>query len=162
MKLPKVAVKILFALVQRKLTTAPNKIIGGVSDPYMFRWYLLPRNPLLNVYLHKFWRSDDDRALHDHPWANASVLINGFYLEHTIAAGGIHSHTLAKAGQVTVRPSGKLAHRIELIYNKPCVTIFITGPRYREWGFHCKDGWIHWKRFTDPRDPGQIGNGCDQ
>jgi hypothetical protein len=38
----------------------------------------------------------------------------------------------------------------------------VTGPRYREWGFHCpQDGWIHWERFTKMHDPGAIGAGCD-
>ena len=46
---------------------------------------------MFNLYLHEFSRSDDDRALHDHPWLfNLSVLLSGTYVEHTIDAGGIH------------------------------------------------------------------------
>src|SRR5680860_1211114 len=36
-----------------------------------------------NVYLHRMAGSDDDRALHDHPWANASLILEGEYIEHT-------------------------------------------------------------------------------
>jgi hypothetical protein len=44
----------------------------------------------------------------------------------------------------------------------PCWTIFITGPRVRQWGFYCMErGWIHWKRFTAADDPGAVGAGCD-
>lgn len=38
----------------------------------------------------------------------------------------------------------------------------IIGPRIREWGFYCMErGWVHWKRFTTPGDPGTTGAGCD-
>ena len=59
-------------------------------------------------------------------------------------------------------------HRIELLEpigrkNNPirCWTVFITGPRVREWGFHCPQGWVHWKRFTAPGDKGSVGKGCE-
>ena len=140
----------------------PSFIIGGPDRPYLRRWWLIPRNPLFNVYLHQFLRSDDDRALHDHPWANMSLLLQGQYVEHTIAAGGVHRRELLVAGATRVRPSGKYAHRVELV-DGPCWSLFITGPRYRSWGFHCPDhGWVHWKRFTAGDDAGQIGRGCDQ
>lgn len=148
-------------LIDRAMRREPDQIIGGREDPYLLRWWLLPRNKLLNVYLHHFLRSDDDRALHDHPWANASWLLRGEYLEHTIAAGGINRRTRLEAGAVRVRWTGRLAHRVELNAG-PCWTLFVTGPRYREWGFHCPDaGWIHWERFTADDDPGAIGKGCD-
>jgi len=141
----------------------PDFVIGGVWDPYLLRWHIIPRNPLFNIYLHLFLRSDDDRALHDHPWPNCSVLLKGSYTEHTIEAGGIHRRKILRAGAVRFRWSGRLAHRIELHYGSPqCWTLFITGPRYREWGFHCPEqGWIHWRKFTRPEDKGSIGAGCD-
>lgn len=141
---------------------SPDFIVGGRQNPYLHRWWLLPRNPFFNVYIHKFSRSDDDRALHDHMYANISWLLQGYYLEHTIQHGGIHTKTHVEAGDVVIRLSGKSAHRIELPDGKPCWTLFITGFRYREWGFHCPiRGWVHWKDFTDADDAGSIGRGCD-
>ena len=140
---------------------SPSMVIGGKERPYLLRWFLIPRNPVFNIYVHLFLRSDDDRALHDHPWANCSILLEGEYVEHRIAQGGINTRTLRRAGDWHVRPSGRIAHRVELT-NGPCWTLFITGPRYREWGFHCPEqGWIPWKRFTADDDPGAIGKGCD-
>lgn len=139
----------------------PDFIVGGAERPYLRRWWLIPRNPVFNVYMHEFLRSDDDRALHDHPWMNLSVLLRGSYTEHTIDAGGIHRRQVLKAGAVRARLSGRFAHRIEL-HDGTCWTLFITGPRYREWGFHCPArGWVHWRDFTDARDSGAIGRGCD-
>jgi len=155
----------------------PDFVIGGRERPYLLRWFVIPRNVLFNVYLHQFQRSDDDRALHDHPWLfNASWLLRGEYVEHTIKAGGLLVKAHRRAGDWTFR-WGAAPHRVELLHagfavgNRaptsigpplPCWTIFITGPRVRQWGFYCMDrGWIHWKRFTAVDDPGDVGAGCD-
>ncbi|MBW0450862.1 hypothetical protein [Paraburkholderia phenoliruptrix] len=141
---------------------APDVVIGDRANPYLIRWWVIPRNRFFNVYLHRFMRSDDDRALHDHPWTNLSILLRGTYTEHTIAPGGINVRTERSAGEWKLRLSGKFAHRIELTHGE-CWTIFITGPRYREWGFHCPlVGWVHWKRFTAADNPGEIGEGCGE
>lgn len=152
----------------------PDFVIGGHEKPYLNRHFLIPRNPVFNVYVHQFLRSDDDRAHHDHPWLfNISWLILGSYIEHIITAGGALVRTLRNAGDWKFR-WGKAPHRVELIGNEgdppevpfveaePCWTVFITGPRVREWGFYCMErGWIHWKRFTAPDNKGAVGKGCD-
>ncbi|MGH3970512.1 MAG: hypothetical protein ACRDTV_20930, partial [Mycobacterium sp.] len=61
----------------------PHEIIGDLEAPYLLRWYLLPRNRHLNIYLHHFHRSDDPDVLHDHPWDFVSILIAGRYIEIT-------------------------------------------------------------------------------
>lgn len=137
----------------------PDQIIGGRDNPYLHRWHVIPRNPIFNIYLHHFLRSDDDRALHDHPWVNASILLLGRYTEHTIAAGGIHTHTPFAECQVKFRLP-RAAHRVELAPGETCWTLFITGPRVRSWGFHCERGWRHWRIFTS-NDGSDIGRGCD-
>lgn len=134
----------------------PDFVIGGLDAPYMRRHWLIPRNRFFNIYVHEFLRSDDDRAIHDHPWSNCSILLEGEYTEHTKTGARI-----LKAGDWRMRWSGKFAHRVEL-HNGPCWTVFITGPRYREWGFLCPDRWVRWVEFTDSRDKGTIGKGCDQ
>lgn len=154
----------LSALLQARVACRrpPDLVIGGSDDPYMLRWYLIPRNRFLNIYLHLFLRSDDDRALHDHPWSNLSVLLEGQYTEHRIEAGGIHVRKMLKAGDVRFRLSGKIAHRVELT-NGVCWTLFITGPKYRRWGFHCPErGWVYWEDFVSSDDVGSVGKGCDQ
>lgn len=143
---------------------APDFVIGGKNDPYMERWWLIPRNPVFNIYLHRFWRSDDDRALHDHPWFNISILLQGTYVEHTIAAGGVHHQKRYYTGDFKLR-SPWAAHRIEIDdSNARCGyvwSLFITGPIIRTWGFHCPAGWRPWTLFVSERDKGSIGRGCE-
>lgn len=148
-------------IINRISRREPDFVIGGYDRPYMNRWFVIPRNRFFNIYLHQFMRSDDDRALHDHPWANCSILLDGTYTEHTIAAGGINRREVLRAGSIRFRWSGRIAHRVEL-HEGPCWSLFLTGPRYRSWGFHCPEqGWIHWEQFTAPDDKGAIGPGCD-
>jgi hypothetical protein len=142
------------------LSRAPDFIIGEPDRPYMRRWWLIPRNRFFNVYLHKILRSDDDCALHDHPWANISVLLDGFYIEHTIAPGGVNHRRLFSAGDVKFRRA-VAAHRLEVSPGAICWSLFITGPVLRSWGFHCPAGWVHWRDFTNTVDGGAtIGRGC--
>jgi hypothetical protein len=155
----------LHALLVRRVAgrRLPDLVIGERGRPYLCRWYILPRNRWCNAYLHQFWRSDDDRALHDHPWWSLSLCLSGSMVEHTIAAGGVHHRRFIAAGGWRLR-SARLAHRLELDENAgPVWTLFLTGPRLRQWGFHCPQGWVPWEKFTagttdDLR--GQVGRGC--
>ncbi|UES40956.1 cupin domain-containing protein [Roseibium aggregatum] len=132
----------------------PDFIIG--NPPYMLRWWLLPRNPTFNVYYHRILRDDDDRALHDHPWPSFSIMIKG-QLREVLEDGP----RVVLAGDCIYR-GPEMAHRLELIDGQPAETLFITGPRVREWGFHCPKGWVHWQDFTAPGDSSQIGRGCGE
>jgi hypothetical protein len=152
---------VLSKLADRVSARPHDVAIGGSKeDPYMLRWWVIPRNKFVNLYLHRFRHSDDDRALHDHPWINVSVLIRGEYTEHTIAQGGTHAKVVRRAGDWKFRRA-LFAHRIEL-HSGECWTFFATGPRIRSWGFHCPTKWVDWRIFTDPTDTGQIGRGCGE
>jgi hypothetical protein len=183
----------------------PDFIVGADSagGPYLNRWFLTPwrrwqtrmraraeANPsrinrllarlaglLPNLYLHQFLRDDDDRALHDHPSWAVSFMLRGSYVEHTIAAGGIHRRRVISAGSLRFLPT-RHTHRIELLRGDtwlrrtpnavptptplPCWTLFLFGPMVRQWGFHCPQrGWVHWQAFTASGKPGEVGPGCD-
>lgn len=135
----------------------PSKIIG---DNYLHRWHLLPRNALFNIYLHKFMADDDDRALHDHPWFSVSFLLRGRLDEITPGkVGVIFKNQIREVPRFRpVFRRAKHAHRLKLIEG-PAWTIFITGPRIREWGFLCPKGWVHWREFTDETGL-KTGAGC--
>jgi hypothetical protein len=130
----------------------PDFVIG---DNYMHRWWLIPRNRYLNIYLHKIMHDDDDRALHDHPWWSVSFLLKGELLE--INKKGSRSPFRF----LPLIRSAKFAHMLK-VTKGPVWTLFITGPVIRDWGFHCPRGWVHWKRFVDSRDKGQVGVGCGE
>ena len=168
------------ALIAHVAKRPPDFVIGGDENPYMLRWWLTPWSRLYRhappgtkslwqrfvtalpgVYLHHIVRSDDDRALHDHPWPNVSVLLRNSYTEHTIAAGGIHQRAHRKPGDVVFRRA-RHAHRIETDCGA-CWSLFFFGFRIREWGFHCPErGWVHWRVFTNTIEgvSSDVGEGC--
>lgn len=133
----------------------PHFRVGAPTRPYMLRWYLIPRNWLCNVYLHKFLRDDDDRALHDHPWASVSLLLKGKYTEVTTSGRVVYS-----APSIRFR-SSTFSHRVEL-NGGTAWTLFLTGRTVRNWGFHCPKGWVRWQDFVDHDDTGNVGKGCGE
>ncbi|KWX20442.1 hypothetical protein AFM11_30115 [Mycolicibacterium wolinskyi] len=138
------------------LRRQPHQIIDNHGAPYLQRWYLIPRNRLCNIYLHRFVASDDPTC-HDHPWAFASVILRGGYTE--IQPDRI---TVRRAGSFAVRRA-QHRHSVRLPRTAdgreiPCLTVIITGPRVRNWGFWCPDRnqadrFVPWRQFG----PGGCG-----
>lgn len=138
----------------------PHFIIGDPSRPYLLRWWILPRNRYFNLFLHKFLRDDDDRALHDHPWWFISIVLWGGYREITETWSSVSRYTGKNrwAGSVAFRKATH-KHRVVLLKN-PTWTLILTGPRIRTWGFWCPKGFIPWQEFSKSENPGEVGKGC--
>lgn len=161
MKLPESIRKLLHRwAVRYQAGREPDLVIVNRSTgkPYLTRWHLLPRNPLLNVFLHHITDDDEGRALHDHPWWNCSIILAGGYMERQFVAPTFvrlgFTQTFATFrghGSVLVR-SATTAHRLET-RGFTAWTLFITGPRYREWGFIPDHGtWIHHDAYAHHED----------
>lgn len=144
----------------------PDFVIGGAEDPYMLRWWLIPRNRWANVYLHCVLDDDDDRALHDHPWPSLSLMLRGELGEVYLDRKGLERRRIMRRGSLVWRRA-TFTHRLYLPRNpdrpRHAWTLFLTGPVIREWGFLCPKGWRHWREFTAARDgkSGEIGRGCE-
>lgn len=141
------------AWAESVMQRSPDFVIG---DDYLRRWWIIPRSEKVNVYLHDIRKSDDDRAMHDHPWSNVSYLISGSYIEHTPEGRFVRT-----AGDVVERAAHAL-HRLEVIPGQRCISLFMTGPKVREWGFDCGHGWVHWQDFTSEEDSSRTGRGCGE
>lgn len=154
MKQSYTSIEDMAAWSRARMQSMPDFVIG---DPaYMERWWIVPRNEMQNVYLHRILRDDDDRALHDHPWDNVSLLLVGSYREITPDGAFIR-----EPGALIHRKATD-SHRLELIDGKPAVSLFFTGPKLREWGFHCPNGWVHWLDFTAGDNGQLVGKGCGE
>ena len=159
----------------KKLQTQPDFIIGPTDDPYMYRWYVIPKNRWFNIYLHQFHRSDEPRAEHDHPWHSLSLILDGCV--HEIYGNPADNIRAITKGQIVYR-SAKFTHRI--VFHKVLnslskyahtlpITLFITGPKIRDWGFHCPKGWVPWQQFTSDTPENKrltrnsrVGRGCGE
>ena len=120
----------------------PDEIIHNKNGDYLHRWFIQKDREKGNVYLHRFIGDDDDRALHDHPWESVSYILYGVYLEY-LPNEVIYRHQ----GDIIFRDM-TTPHRVELV-TKEAWTLFITGPRKRDWGFICDEGWKHYEEFQE-------------
>lgn len=149
------------------MCTSPSKSKGRgdimksitIGVNYLTRWFIIPRNRFFNIYLHRFSGSDDDRALHDHPWHSFSIRLRGELKEVYQPKGGPYWAIRTRTPPRFCFRRATFAHRLILVGKKPAWTLFITGPRIREWGFLCPKGWQHWSSMTT-REGEQVG-GCE-
>lgn len=149
------------------------------SGTYMERWWVIPRVPKrINIYLHRILRSDDDRALHDHPGWSISIVLAGGYFEvmpvdpakplgDTITywrPPGFMRFRKAQASHRLVLPAigGEVTGPSNL---QESWSLFIMGPAKRVWGFWCPSGWRPWQEFTGVEAGGSKylrGPGCGE
>jgi hypothetical protein len=107
----------------------------------------------------RFVASDDPVGLHDHPWWFASLILHGHYTEITTTAT-----TVRRRGSIGVRRATH-RHRVCLPRDAhgreiPCLTIIVTGPHIREWGFWCPRTSRNPERFIPWRDI--TAGGCGE
>lgn len=137
----------VFAFIPRRT------IVNCDRQPYLTRWYLFRTAPLA-IFLHRFHRSDEDRALHDHPWSFITCILWRGYYEHTVHCPcGDQACSFPEPrkkrkwpGMICYRPA-EWRHRVELIDQKPAWTLVIRFRERRDWGFWEKTGWIKWNAW---------------
>ena len=100
-----------------------------------------------HLYLHRIYRPDSDRLIHNHPWRfSVSFILSGGYIEERLReVERIDVNTGEKYPDYWiekrhVRPftfnvfTQKSAHRITHL-NGPVYTLFFAGPKVQSWGF---------------------------
>ena len=116
---------------------------GDKHSAYMTR-YTLIETTRWQLLLHHFHRSDAEEH-HDHPFWFISLILWRGYIEET-PAGKRRFYP----GMILIRPAA-WRHRVELVGERPAITLVLTGPKYRPWGFFTKDGWQFWKVYFRER-----------
>jgi len=141
----------------------PNEVIERHGSAYIERWMLarkatvptfvgrgyVTRNVddptpipsfMENLYLHRYCRGDAE-DLHCHPWPNVTLVVRGWFVEHT------------PAGQFTRMPGDLVFRAAEerhaIIDVRPdTLTLFATGIKEREWGFWPNGEFIHHREYS--------------
>lgn len=154
----------------RKIPIGPNP-----EDPTYWRYFVIPRNPVFNIYLHNF-RHDDAENMHDHRMVNISILLQGHYNEERFSWTPEVGYPLPC---IYLRQVGRFVFRLpstphRVILNKnyegrsiPMWSLFIGFPHVRDWGFWIEEikgdyqvaKWISHKKFVSAIDPTSVGYG---
>ena len=139
----------------------PNFTIRIENDvDYLYRWWVIPRNKYFNIYLHKVV-GDDEPFFHDHPWNSVGIILKGEYVEwtpyeqnrfhklkrkltnaafsiETLSQGNIKYRDITYAHYLTVSKPDDRWYEGKVY--EPVWSLFITGPKKRDWGFYNKQG----------------------
>lgn len=135
-----------------------ERIYGPDGSLYLTRYILW--NKGLRLFLHRIHRKDFDRDVHDHPWPWAlSLILRGGYEELRVEPGEptkewepyqvIPGRQNRWTFQVVRRLNWigpNTYHRI-LAVQPNTWTLFIAGPRSREWGFLTDRGHVDWRAY---------------
>lgn len=124
-------------------------LIDHCGRPYLARFEILAAFGW-SLKLHTFIRSDADEELHDHPWSFWTLVLAGRYMEQT-ETGVIER----KPWSLAYRPAA-WRHRVILNaesgnWESPCVTLVLTAPKSREWGFWKGVNFTPWSKFVSAR-----------
>ncbi len=157
---------------------APPRTFHGTSGLYLSRWTLveaLADGPLLDgqteplprwrICLHHFHRSDEDRALHTHPWRwGVALQLAGGYREERRADDRVVVRDCPPGTVVTLGAS--TAHRVDLLdEERGAWSLIVTGPlvvsgdSVGSWGFVDRETWAFtpWREFI--RAKGLVPHG---
>ena len=127
------------------------------DEPYLVRYYLFlkdrDRFPF-NVFLHKFLKGDPD-DVHDHPWPYATLILKGGYYEwlpQFDSKGNKIAEMCVWRGPGSFRICrANSYHRIELDPSVTAWTLFMPGPKKRDWGFLVNNKWIQHEQYLKER-----------
>lgn len=144
---------------REQLTDTLSVVYYDGTGPVNFRRrpiaWLLQRFDIA-VRVHEIVASDDDRALHDHPWDYWSLILHGGYTE------------ISSAGRVWYGPGSFIRHKAEHRHRLrlerprhpafpnayvltgppvPCLTLFVMFRKRQSWGFFVDGEKINWRDY---------------
>lgn len=103
-----------------------NEKLGITGCEYLTRWGI--ETKFGSVRVHKWTGPDDDRAFHDHPWWFLTFVLRGGYTD--VSPNGEEK---VSAPAIKFRPA--LHQHTVVPYSQGALTLLITGPKMRSWGF---------------------------
>lgn len=132
------------------------------DKPYMRRWWLTRPTKHggtseRSARIHQILRSDADRHLHDHPADSTSIILRGCYWEEMpedqaqpCALDATRYTRECRGAGTVVHRRAEDRHRLIVPDGGECWSLFLFGPRRREWGFHVPEapgGWVQWEEY---------------
>jgi hypothetical protein len=144
----------------------PDLIIGPRHDPQTVRWHFLKAFGY-QWALHKWLRSDSDRAPHDHKADNLSIILSRQgYWELVYECGGTRGVWHYRRPWRPYFRKAETLHRVKLCDARPVWSIWIRWPARRRWGYWCDNrGWVDADDYNAAADyyaagVSEVGNGC--
>lgn len=161
--------------IRRALRTPYTHLRQPTGEGYMDRYWGdrvgrsgAPEDgyPWIGDRIHHILSSDDDRAMHDHPWPFVTIILRGGYEEirpfdqdkralacEFVDVGGQRmavTRRRYKVGDVLFRRA-RHWHMLHLEPGETAVTLFIVLPKVQSWGFLWRGRKVPWREFERVR-----------
>lgn len=119
-----------------------HDIVAVGEDKYLERWILWLG---ITLRVHKFYRGDQDRALHDHPWPFITFPLHTYDEDFWVPELGDTFRREVKAFRFHYRPA-KHRHIVRKTTKGPTWTLVASLWKTNEWGFWPEpDKFIPWR-----------------
>lgn len=144
-----------------------KSLVFKSTGPYLLRYEFVSK--LLTLKYHVFLSGDEDRALHDHPWSwycTIPLSLKG-YIEEVTSTDKKNRRFMHVVGFRLNTRRGSHRHAVLMDQNLDVMrTLFIAGPRTRNWGFYPEFGkragyfvpWREWENYCTESETPSEGN----
>lgn len=111
-----------------------KRLIGACSGlGLLLTRYHIIDNAYFGIYLHHLNQSDEERAMHDHPWTFISIILTRGYDEVTPSQDHDGEAMRFYPRFSVLFRRAEHIHRLEM--EGPMWTLVLRGPERRVWGF---------------------------
>lgn len=131
------------------------KEIRSRNGELHFVRYALIEFDAFAIYIHRIYKEDNDKHLHDHPWNFIGIILNGTYVEAYEAFDGIGFRPRRPFVPVRVPASGYY-HKIASLGKKPVTTLVLRGRRIHEWGYKTSEGFVEAAEYRKRKVLGNL------
>lgn len=117
------------------------KEIRSKAGALHFQRYAIFETSLVSLYIHRIFKADEDRYMHNHPWNFLTMILWGSYV--ALESGEQSALSLQLNGpDVVAKGPGSVSymdrdhfHRILSIRSGPVTTLFLAFGKKKPWGY---------------------------
>lgn len=134
------------------------KIIKSKEGVLHFKRFAIIECKLFNIYIHWIYKADEDEHLHDHPWNYTSIVLSGKFWEavkNTKENENKYEMNNLSSGSISSQKAER-THKVYMLLSKKIITLFFTGPRFREWGYDVDGKWIDNVTYRKMKNEGKL------
>lgn len=112
------------------------KEIKSKNGELHFTRFAIFESKYFSIYIHRIYKEDSDKYLHNHPWNFFNIILHGSYSEELE-----NDIRMRFPGNYSYYNAQKHFHKIDYVFS-PVTTLVFTGSRYNNWGYKTENGVI--------------------
>lgn len=132
------------------------KEIKSNSGELHFQRYSILSLPFFSIYLHKIYKSDEDKHLHNHPWNIFTIILQGSYEEKLLGGSKlVYKLTTREPGNFAWRSRNRY-HKINQIFSPEVTTLALVFGKKSSWGYWVNNQHIEQEEYRKMKRNGNF------